>query len=169
VQRRFLLALLVLVPLRCVAPAIHASDAPLTITCSADIAQSNASLNRLIASVEKGSLADAHCLAKSLKSLDGGNLEDALIALGRFSRGHMADFLALEKDGVMSAKGLSDALVMLPLPLSDDPSAQLSEMKARRAEVAKVGRPGLSAQKALALHAIDAFMDEIRSRPPEVR
>ncbi len=131
--------------------------------CWAFFGSSNSNLQRLTNLVEKGDRWAAEYLADNLRNLDGGNLEDSLIALGKFSKHSMERFLIFAREGYISKQELNDALTMLPLSLSDDQPAQLSELKTRRKMVMRVHRKNLLEQKALALKAIDDFMTEINS------
>jgi len=133
------------------------------MVCWKVIESSNANLNHLIHSVENGNRWAAQYLAKHLKSLDGGNLEDSLIALGQFAGRHMEYFLDFAKEGSISDHELKDALTMLPLSLSDNPTAQLKALKARKTRVMKVTRADLRKQRVTALKAIDDFVSEIRA------
>jgi hypothetical protein len=131
--------------------------------CSAVIGSSNQNLNRLNRFVEAGNRWAAQYSAEHVKELDGGNLEDALIALGQFSNHDMTRLLLFAKNGLLSERKLSDALTMLPLSLSDNPDAQLKAMNQRRSEVVGVTRKDLTQQRRQALAAIDGFVSEIRS------
>lgn len=134
--------------------------------CWAAIGSSNANLNQLIHSVKQGNRWAAQYLAKHLRKLDGGNLEDSLIALGQFSDHNMERLLIFANKSQLSKHELTDALTMLPLSLSDNPQAQLASLKARRSSVMRVTRKELTEQRALALRAIDDFVSEIRSKNP---
>ncbi|WP_189799673.1 hypothetical protein [Sulfuricella sp. T08] len=134
--------------------------------CWAVIGSSNANLNQLIHSVEQGNRWAAQYLAKHLRNLDGGNLEDSLIALGQFSDHNMEHLLIFANKGHLSRHDLTDALTMLPLSLSDNPHAQLNSLKTRRNKVMRVTRKDLLEQRAQALRAIDDFASEIRSNNP---
>jgi hypothetical protein len=134
------------------------------LSCWAVIGSSNDSLNRLNRLVETGNRWAAQYSAEHLKELDGGNLEDALIALGQFSNHDVQSLLILANKGLLTKRELADVLTMLPLSLSDDPHAQLSSLRSRRDKVVKVNRTDLQKQKAQALTAIDAFMSEITSK-----
>lgn len=131
--------------------------------CWKIIGGSNENLKKLLTSVSSGNYSAASYLVENLKSLDGGNLEDSLVALGDFSDSHMADFLAFANKGLISPHELTDALTMLPLSMSDNQRARLSTMRARRCRVNKVARQGLENQKVTALKAIDDFISEIKS------
>lgn len=135
--------------------------------CWSVIEQSNSNLNQLMHWVEQGNDWSAQYLVENLRALDGGNLEDSLIALGLFSDHHTERLLIFAKKGQLSKQELSDALTMLPLSLSDNPAGQLDYLKARRHRVMRVTRKNLSEQKALALSAIDDFESEIRSKNPQ--
>ncbi|RDS82323.1 hypothetical protein DWU98_09900 [Dyella monticola] len=131
--------------------------------CWQIIGKSNSNLKKLLDSVSSGNYSAASYLAKNLKSLDGGNLEDSLVALGDFSDTRMTDLLAFANKGLISPHELTDALTMLPLSMSDNQAAQLSAMQARRSKVNKVTRSDLVIRKSAALKAIDDFIGEIKS------
>jgi hypothetical protein len=135
-------------------------------SCWAVIESSNTIFNRLLHWAEQGNRWAAQYLAKHLKQLDGGNLEDALVAMGQFSEHDMERLLLFAKTGLLSKHQLSDAMRMLPLSLSDEPRAQLKCLSTRRKKVLAVVREGLSEQKAQALGAIDEFASEIKSKNP---
>jgi len=130
--------------------------------CWAVIESSNRKLNRLNRWAEHGNRWAAQYSAKHLKQFDGGNLEDTLIALGQFSDHDMERLLLFAKQGLLSKGELSDALTMLPLTLSDRPSAQLAVLKARRSKVVRLTRADLRQQRIQALSAIDEFDSEIK-------
>jgi hypothetical protein len=134
--------------------------------CWSVIGSSNASLDRLDHWAEEGNRWAAQYLAKHLNQLDGGNLEDALVALGQFSDHDMESLLLFAKKGLLSKQELTDALTMLPLSLSDNPRAQLDLLSARKGKVIHVSRKNLWEQREQSLGAIDEFEAEIRSRDP---
>jgi hypothetical protein len=101
--------------------------------------------------------------AGHLKHLDGGNLEDALRALGQFSDHDMEDLLTFANKGLLSKHELADALTMLPLTLTDNRRAQLNSLEARRHRVLGVTQTDLQEQRAQALTAISESLSEIRS------
>lgn len=125
---------------------------------------SNANVTRLNELVKSGNRWAAEFSARNLKGLDGGNLEDALVALGQFSEHDMVRLLMFAQAGLLSTNELSDALTMLPLSLSDNPGAQLNLVMTRRNKAAAVREQVLSNQRAQALKALDDFAVEIRSK-----
>ena len=133
-------------------------------TCWAAFESSNANFNKLEHWVEHGNRWAAEYISQHLKHLDGGNLEDALRALGEFSNHDMERLLWFTKTGLLTKVQLSDALTMLPLPLTDDPKAQLAALSRRRINAVQVTAKELSEQRAEALSAIDGFAAEIRSK-----
>jgi hypothetical protein len=135
--------------------------------CWSVIERSNSNLNQLMHLVEQGNDWSAQYLVEHLRALDGGNLEDSLIALGLFSDHHMERLLIFAKKGQLSKQELSDTLTMLPLSLSDNPAGQLDYLKARKNRVMRVTRKNLSEQKVQALSTIDNFESEIRSKNPQ--
>jgi hypothetical protein len=134
--------------------------------CWTAFRSSNTNLDKLNKWVEQGNRWAAQYCIKHLKQLDGGNLEDALIALGKFSDHDMESLLFFAKEGLLSKHALADTLTMLPLSLSDNPRAELSFLSARKGKVMRVARQDLLEQKAQALTAIDDFVAEIKSKNP---
>lgn len=130
--------------------------------CWSTIAHSDELLQSLIKVVAGGDVVAAAYLAPRIRRLEGGNLEDALTALGEFAEKRMKEFLELVKAGKITTHELNDSLTMLPLTLSDEPSAQLSAMKKRRAQVEQITDPALSDYRAAALKSIDSFIAEIQ-------
>lgn len=147
--------------------ALKAVSGAVDQKCWSAIQSSNANLNKLIHSVERGNRWSAQYLAEHLKDLDGGNLEDSLVALGQFSTHGMEQLLRFKRDGQLSEIELKDALTMLPLSLSDNPRGQLDALKARRQRVMQITQGGLAGERAEALKAIDDFASEIKSKTPQ--
>jgi hypothetical protein len=131
--------------------------------CWGVFGSSNNNLNRLNNMAATGNRWAAEYSAGHLKELDGGNLEDALRALGRFSDHGMEDLLVLANKGLLSKQELADALTMFPLTLADNPRAQSNSLEARRQRVLRVTRADLQEQRAQALTAISQSLSEIRS------
>jgi hypothetical protein len=134
--------------------------------CWSVVKSSNTNLDQLNHWVERGNGWAAQYVAKHLKQLDGGNLEDALTALGRFSDHDMERLLFFANKGLISKRELEDSLTMLPLSLSDDPRAQVHLLSARKSKVMRVTRKDLLEQRTQALSAINNFASEIRSKNP---
>ncbi len=111
--------------------------------CWSVIGLSNTALGQLNHWAEQGNRWAAEYMAKHVKQLDGGNLEDALIALGQFSDHDMKRLLLFANKGLLSKRELTDALTMLPLSLSDNPRAQLALLSARKRRVMHVTRKDL--------------------------
>lgn len=106
--------------------------------------------------VAEGNRPAATYLASKLKLLDGGNLEDAMVALGQFSDKDMESFLAFARDHVLAAETIEDAVVMLPLETVDEPALQLGEIVKRRNAAAKVSDESLQEYRRSVLAALDA-------------
>lgn len=102
-------------------------------------------------------------MAPHLKQLDGGNLEDSLIALGMFAKRHPEEFLFLSQNGTISDREFVDSLTMLPSEMTDNLKAQAQEMRARRERIAKVERSDLQEKKDVALKGIDHHLAELAS------
>jgi hypothetical protein len=95
--------------------------------------------------------------------LDGGELEDALVALGRYGDRRPAELLLLTHQGTLSRLSLARAVRMLSLSLSDDLPAQARAVKARRQRFREVALPALVAERDLALKSVDSALAEIRT------
>ena len=130
--------------------------------CWNSIGTANEKLQAMNALVSNGNHSAAQYLASHLKRLGGGNLEDALIALGQFSEKDMAGFLELARGRVLTRRETSDALTMLPLSMTDEPKTQLAAMERRRAAVTLVYQKSLEKYKGVALAEIDKFLTEIK-------
>jgi hypothetical protein len=134
--------------------------------CWSEIGISNERQQALLKYVASGNIPAAQYLAPHVRRLDGGNLEDALIALGQFSGIHMDALFDLVASGALSDGELQRSLIMLPLTLSDEPDAQLAEMKRRRSQADEVSSTALSRYRKAALASIDAFIAEIERAMP---
>lgn len=135
--------------------------------CWALIGASPGYLEKLDDSVSSGNETAARYLLGHLDTLDGGALEDALVSIGVFAERRPEDFLRLSRSGELPDRHMRNAVVMLPLELSDDPSAQLRRLMRRKAAFDRIEAPDLAPQKHAALEAIDAHAREIeRSMRP---
>jgi hypothetical protein len=107
----------------------------------------------------------AQCLAVGLDSLDGGELEDALVALGRYGDHRPTKLLALAHQGTLSKPSLADAVRMLPLSLADNFGRQRRALEARRSRFRNVSQSTFSAERELALRSIDSALAELGRAP----
>lgn len=132
--------------------------------CWAVINSSNTTRDRLNRFVGKGNRWAAQVSARHLNTLAGGNLEDALVALGQFGDHDMQRLFVFANRGLLSERQLTDTLTMLPLSLSDNAAAQLQVIRARRDKAIRVSRKDLLNQRRQAVKALDTFAAEIRSK-----
>jgi len=130
--------------------------------CWLALMRSEDSLQSLIAAVAKGSIPAARYLAPHIRELDGGDLEDADVALGLFSMYDMQEFMHLALSGVITEDEFKSALVMLPLTLSDMPEAQLAELRKRRENIERISDPALGKYRGLGVAAIDSSIEETK-------
>ena len=144
---------------------------PLWLASSASIQAESSKCSRLATEasrqgldqrVEKGDPEAARCLALALRSLDGGELEDALVALGQFGDHRPADLLSMARQGTLSKRSLVDAVAMLPLSLSDNLPAQAAALKGRHDKYSKVVRASLTTEQELVLRSIDTALRDLR-------
>ncbi len=141
-------------------------------TCWEKIGGFDPNLDRLEHSAGQGNRWSALYLARHLPQLDGGNLEDALVALGEFSDHDMERLLVFANEGNLSGYELKGALTMLGDSLVDDFPAQLRFLRRRRSKLLRVHRTELSKQRAEGIAAIDGSISEISeilSKNPDAR
>lgn len=134
--------------------------------CWPAINSSVPNLQQLNQSVENGNRWAAKYLAMNLKRLDGGNLEDSLVALGQFSDHNMERLFIFAHEGRLTNHEFVNTLTMLPPSLGDNLQAQLDRLMIRRTKVMHVTQKDLLKQKVQALKAIDDFASEIKSHIP---
>lgn len=103
----------------------------------------------------------ATCLALGLRSMGGGELEDALVALGRYGDHRPVSVLALTHRGTLSRRSLADAVSMLPLSFADDIGRQKQALESRRNRFRNVSQSQFSAERDLALRSVDAALAEL--------
>jgi len=129
--------------------------------CSSTLTNSQIqSLDHLTAG---GNKLAAQLLAPAVRRLDGGELEDALRALGRYSVYDMRSFLSMVATGSLTQHEASDALTMLPLELEDQFDAQLAALRTRRTAVEKVHDAQLQGAAKSAIEAIDNSITEVEA------
>jgi hypothetical protein len=117
----------------------------------------------LYTAASKGNASAANYLTSRLSRLGGGELEDAMRALGVFGDHDPVWLLTLTKNGHLPKQQLREVVTMMPLSLTDDSRRQLEFMRGRRKRIASVSRHDLQQTKVVALAAIDRFIVEIRS------
>lgn len=122
---------------------------------------------RLDRLVETGNERAALLLAPHVRQLDGGELEDALRALGQFASHHMRDFVESVSASLTDYE-FTDALTMLPLDLDDDLDAQLEEMRARRASLNSIAAPQSLDRRRAGIAEIDKCISEMERAKSEV-
>lgn len=121
------------------------------------------STSALERAAESGDTSSALCLAKHLhlKHLDGGELEDALVALGSYGDHHPRELLLMTKHGQLTDINLADAVRMLSDNFVDQFKAQARAMRARRERFRSVTDPLLASQRGVALRSIELAIREV--------
>lgn len=130
--------------------------------CWRTIANSPKDFDALLALVAQGDPPSANYLAPRIRELDGGNLEDALVALGQFSEWHTKEFLELAARRSVSVEELMRALTMLPASFTDNRPMQLAKIKERRSKLELVATPGLTKYRRISISAVNEFISEIK-------
>lgn len=130
--------------------------------CWSTIGATNDSLNALLGSVASGNEWSARYLVGNLDKLDGGNLEDAYIALGLLAERHVEVMFHFNQIGLLSRQDLASALTMLPWDLADDEQGQLRRMVLRRSEIARVRERRFEQEKVFSLRVVDDVIAGIK-------
>lgn len=98
--------------------------------------------------------------------LDGGELEDAYRALGESIDIKPQIILNELKDRKMTESQFEQAIVMLPLSLTDNECGKLATLKARKRKIQAIKDSGLNNQKKLAVKLIDKRIERITKNLP---
>jgi len=130
--------------------------------CSKQATDIDENFHRLVMTVSSGSDAAAEFLAAQVASIDGGQLEDALIAIGSYSERNLQGLLRLAQLKKISEKHLSESLVATPLSLADKFADQVAVLSGRRELVSKLSDPSLSYLKTQLLQTLDAAIAETK-------
>jgi hypothetical protein len=110
---------------------------------------------------EHGDTPSARCVASHVQRLDGGDLEDALIALGFYGDHHPRELLKMAKSGKLSRRAFKGALSMLGDSYADRFRAQLKRFVKRRELIRSVSDPSLRPQEWTAIRTLNARIREI--------
>src|ERR1041385_8148332 len=103
----------------------------LTACTSASHAPTSHDAAQLAAAVERGDLAQADAAVAALPSLDGGDLEDVMRALGSLAAREPAAFLDLMVKHQLPPPRVAAIVRMLPLSTVDDPPRRLQLIRER--------------------------------------
>lgn len=150
----------------CLAGALTGQAAASTDCSAITESASRQALDRLVVAGDDGAAA---CLSGSLRSLDGGELEDALVALGRYGENKPEKLLLLAHRGILAKASLASAVSKLPSSLSDDLEAQAATLEARRSLFASVVQSNLLVERQLVLRSLASAISDIRSATSAVR
>lgn len=124
-------------------------------------------LQALDALVAGGNKYAARLLAPHVRHLEGGELEDALRAVGQFATHAMPDAVDLCLSGALTEREFRDALTMLPVGLEDNFAGQLTELQTRRSAIGELADPRARELKETAAASIDAFISEVERAQSE--
>jgi hypothetical protein len=100
-------------------------------------------------------------LIKHTSDLDGGELEDAYIALGESIDREPRILLREFKEKRMTENQFKQALVMLPLSLTDNEKGEVAALKARKSKIHSIKDSSLKQQKELAEKVINSRIRRI--------
>lgn len=110
----------------------------------------------------KGNWWAAMYLGENLHYFDGGNLEDALVALGEFADRDMTRFVLMLHDGHIERQGFVNALQTSPESLTDDFDGQLKSFIQRKRLLLQVNQRSLFAERRLGLDVVSGAIDEAK-------
>lgn len=124
---------------------------------------SNSSLIRLNNHAANGNKWAAKYIALHLKYLDGGNLEDAMIALGQFGDSDMKELLMLNHKDIITESNTTRLLVMMPLSVSDNENNQLDLIKQRKSKIFAIHEKELYKIRLLSISALNEMSKTIKN------
>jgi len=129
--------------------------------CWLDLKKDVHNLAKLYEHAKHGNEWAIKILIKHTSGLDGGELEDAYIALGE-SIDNKPSILLLEfKEQRMTKNQFTQALVMLPLSFTDNEKGELAALKARKRKIMSIKDAKLKQQKELAIKVINIQIKQI--------
>ncbi|WP_374335922.1 hypothetical protein [Leeia sp.] len=123
-------------------------------SCATALTEDNAALQQLQKRVVQGHPWAARYLAQLLPGMDGGNLEDGLLALGLFADTHPTTLLQMAHDGELSLRNMKDALIMHPATLTEDRTAQIAGLQRRLRKIQQIKRSTLQVEQTEAEQAL---------------
>jgi hypothetical protein len=132
-----------------------------TIAMQGENCTVSTSWKKLLERAANGDDDAATSVAAKLVELDGGELEDALIALGAYSSHRMSHFARLSLQGTLKESDFERALVMLPESQVDDLSLQLKTLTARRKLLAGLSDQTYRQLKTRGIQSVDSKISEI--------
>jgi hypothetical protein len=119
-------------------------------------------LDKVLKKASNGNKWAALFVATNLRRLDGGNLEDALVALGVSMNKNPTVVLRLCRDGVIGQITLKNCVSSYPLELSDNQRGTLSYLDRRRKRILSVEARDLEDVKRAALTYLDESIRHIQ-------
>ena len=123
-------------------------------------------LEKVLGKVSSANKWAALVIASNLRKLDGGDLEDSLIALGASINKSPSLLLSLFRDGVINKIELESCCKSTPLDLPENARAHLSYLEKRKRSVSSVKNANLQSAKHLALIYIEQALQETRNTWP---
>ncbi|THD60772.1 hypothetical protein [Phenylobacterium sp.] len=157
-------------PTECSARVREFLDRPTTAvsskvrTCWSLIDESPNRFGRLLQLVAAGNRVAAQYLASNFGATDGGNAEDATIALSQFAD-HAGDqpLLELVQQGVLSEVQIQDIYGSTSPTFTDRLETQLDELTRRRARLQALHTVTLSKEKSYALDGVGHSISQVRA------
>ncbi len=146
--------------------AIVGSGAKPVANCWAVVGTSQKNRDDLTRLVVQGNPWGIRFVAINLKTLDGGDLEDALRILGEASHSAPGLLLSLNVNGTISDHELAEAATMLPLSFVDKKNESLNELKMRMQGLRSVRDSKLSRPRAYVLKALLSDIRQVEASGP---
>ncbi|MDA8238836.1 MAG: hypothetical protein M0Z67_00530, partial [Nitrospiraceae bacterium] len=135
-------------------------------SCWPEIKKDVHKLARLYKYTKQGNKWAIKILIKHTSDLDGGELEDAYIALGESLDIKPRILLVEFKEKKMTENQFTQAVEMLSLSFVDNKKGTLTALEARKRKILSVKDAGLKEQKELAVKAINSQIKWILERWP---
>lgn len=134
--------------------------------CWSEIKRDVHNLARLYKYTTQGNEWAIKILLEHTSDLDGGELEDAYIALGESFDSKPRVLLREFKKRRMTENQFTQALLMLPLSLTDDVRGELTALKARKKTILSIKDAALNHQKKMAAKVLDSQIEQIINELP---
>ena len=123
-------------------------------------------LEKVLGKVSNANKWAAVVIASNLRKLDGGDLEDSLVALGVTINKTPSLLLSFYRDGVINKIELESCCRSTPLDLPENARAHLSYLQKRKRSVSSVKTASLQIARSMALIYIEEAIQEVRNTWP---
>ncbi len=125
-------------------------------------------LEKVLEKVSSANKWAALIIASNLGKLDGGDLEDSLVALGVSINKSPSLLLSFYRDGVINKIEFESCCKSTPLDLPESARAHLSYLEKRKRSISSVKTASLQSAKSMALIYIEEAIQVVRNTWPDL-